>query len=209
MRMMPRKTSFMILAALMFCAGSLRAAVVFEQLPNSNDRTSDLKITPLGWAQILAGSFILTENTEVDTVQWWSQEPVDYHQAFSIRFLADDGGRPGEVIGSFGTVITPQELDGAYTRYTVLFAPGQVPVFAAGLTYWISIAGNDPYEGDPDWSKIFYWAMNDERDGYASQSGVDQPWTLVHDMQPAFRLMGTVGVANEPSSFGSIKALFR
>ncbi len=199
----------LVVAGLCLVAEVSRAAVVYQQLPGDTDRTSDVKETPLGWTQILADSFLLTENARLDSLQWWSQEPVGRHQAFRIRFMTDNGGLPGDVIGSYGTVLTPQEIDNGSTRYTVSFAPGQVPVFAAGYTYWLSIAGEDPYDGEPDWTKIFYWAMDPSQDGYASQTGIDEAWTLVHDQQMAFRLIGTTGVADDQDSFSRIKALYR
>lgn len=185
------------------------ASVLFEQLPQNDGFISDTKVTPQGWSQVEADDFVLDGTGRVDRVVFWTTGAAGDHAAFRIMFLADDGsGLPGETVASFGFSSVQQEEDGDFVRCTAPFAPGVGPELQAGTRYWLSVAGDDPYTGDPDWAEVFRWAAQDGADAYARTSDGGLAWDAMMAPQPAFRLEGDV-VPVTGESWGRVKALYR
>jgi hypothetical protein len=143
-------------------ASALPVVVVFDngiaasQLTNGDVATSDTNGgTPV---QRIADDFTFTEATGVNGIQFvggFFQGSNPEPENFQLRFFTDDGGQPGEVIGSPIALTTTRQDTGfdwdngdLAPMALLLFGGTFAPVDFGPGTYWFSVLATTPPGGD-------------------------------------------------------------
>jgi hypothetical protein len=137
-----------ILAALGVVASAAPAAatVLFDQpLDNSSADGGAFSNDP---NQLVADSFSLSSNGQVDSVSWYGAayngQPFS---DFEVQFRADDSGAPGTLLASSQGAATAvdQGVVDPYGDELFQFSRA-IPTFnaAAGVTYWFTVADLGP-----------------------------------------------------------------
>jgi hypothetical protein len=165
--------------------------IVFEQLPTQYGFMSDVKTAPVIGDQLEAESFSFDQTVIGVELLWWgnNRPTAFFFTDFLIRFFDDVNGLPGNQIYAQTFTGVNQAVSEGFPEYSVALPSDPSLTFAGDTTYWVSIAGSDPYTGKPTMAEVFSWACRTHPEQYyARQFGIDAPWRSDTFQEPAFRL---------------------
>jgi hypothetical protein len=183
----------------------VRADIIAMQPLNANISGAFSNLEPGSPHQQIADNFQLFQVTTLESLSWFGRygmtlslaNPVD----FSIRFFADDGGRPA--------VSPVQEFDVMTDAHDTGLTFQGVPWFSYAIAlpdltlkpgnYWVSVLESDPRtpaSGLTQW----LWGQSDQGDRTVAVRGTDgATWTRISNSDQAFSLTGSA--VPEPSGF--------
>ena len=208
--MLPISTSKWLSAGLMACAAAFATPAIAGPVVYDNGAPNQLGGNNMSFA-VQAEDFILTANTTISDVHFWSLETNGaYRGGFFWGLYSNVGGSPGAAISSgFQTTVSRTVTGGgAFGDFEILNEFDVTPTaLTAGSTYWL-VLHNGAFGNRTDDGLDFLWettalagrlgGQEDLSDGFGFQG---------NGVEHAFQLTGPNAVSvPEPMTGGLVAA---